>query len=587
MAKYPIESQRGIPLISQRGIPSPSGGFRASLSIPGAEGDLWQQIGALAGKGQDLLLQMHLQQASIQFDDAVLQAETEEEALANRLQENTDENTYERELETSLAKINSYVPKNPYAAAQYRSWVKKNMPGWQDSIVDAKRLRIQDKAVAGILTHISQGDTGRMETSIQSALKLGFISETDAVRFRERGAAVAKELAKEAKEAAEIAQDTALFQEAQALPEEEGFALVNTVHDSQRRNNLKSRLTDYHALRKRANNESVARAISFNTVAEVQRYMAGELPALDATDSEKNEYRLQLQNRMEVIAKGSEVISDPAYLREMKNRGIDITDEDETFVDYIAEGDKAAYGPDPTLNGEEWESIKAKARTKYEASQKDALKRAVDLSQNLIEGLTPVLQAAQEKVLRGETVDKAVLAELALFREEQQLQKELQAATEEKMHAWADKKENRNKNARDTYVELSAIYRNARDVRDAGIEALRAERVARELGLSKADREVFNALIGRGYTIPQAVDYIKETRPQGASVAKKPVRKGPIPNPTFKMASPQKPEQVFDDTGAETGLRLADGSVFKVGSRMKRGGRTLEYLGNHQWKEVK
>jgi hypothetical protein len=67
----------------------------------------------------------------------------------------------------------------------------------------------------------------------------------------------------------------------------------------------------------------------------------------------------------------------------------------------------------------------------------------------------------------------------------------------------------------------------------------------------------------------------------------KPVRKGPVPNPDFKMASPTKPEQVFDEDGKEVGLRRKDGSLFKVGSRMKRGGRALEYLGNHQWKEIK
>jgi hypothetical protein len=44
MAEYPI--------VSQRGIPSPSGGFRPSLSFDIGEENLWEQIGNLAKGGQ-------------------------------------------------------------------------------------------------------------------------------------------------------------------------------------------------------------------------------------------------------------------------------------------------------------------------------------------------------------------------------------------------------------------------------------------------------------------------------------------------------------------------------------------------------
>jgi hypothetical protein len=77
MAKYPI--------VSQRGIPSPSGGFRASLSFPGAEGDMWQQIGRLAEKGQDWVLTEHLQRAFIEFEDAKSREELEDINFVNTL----------------------------------------------------------------------------------------------------------------------------------------------------------------------------------------------------------------------------------------------------------------------------------------------------------------------------------------------------------------------------------------------------------------------------------------------------------------------------------------------------------------------
>jgi hypothetical protein len=132
MAKYPI--------VSQRGIPSPSGGFRASLSFPGAEGDLWDQVGRLAEKGQDLVLTQHIQQAEIQYQDAVLQAETEENELADRIRNNADEDTYEKELQTSISTMNKFMPKNPLAAKQYTAWMKRQMPEWEKAVIEAGSL---------------------------------------------------------------------------------------------------------------------------------------------------------------------------------------------------------------------------------------------------------------------------------------------------------------------------------------------------------------------------------------------------------------------------------------------------------------
>ncbi|MHC4413514.1 MAG: hypothetical protein ACYSW6_11205, partial [Planctomycetota bacterium] len=172
MAKYPI--------VSQREIPSPSGGFRASLSLPGAEGDLWEQIGNLAGKAQDLVLTTHLQQAEIQLQDAILQAETEENALADRIRANTDEDTYEAELETSISTMNGFMPKNPLAAQNYTDWMKRQTPEWRDSVNEAKRLRLKDKFEVTSDTLIADGRLGQLKGHLDSGVKTGFITQEKA-----------------------------------------------------------------------------------------------------------------------------------------------------------------------------------------------------------------------------------------------------------------------------------------------------------------------------------------------------------------------------------------------------------------------
>jgi hypothetical protein len=178
MAEYPI--------VSQRGIPSPSGGFRPSLSFDIGEDNLWEQVGNLAKGGQNLLLTMHVQQAEIQFQDAKLQAEDEIDKLGSRLDKNLDEDTYEGELQTSIGTINSFSPKNPLAAREFTKWIKRQTPGWNDRINASKKARLDDKKIAQLDTLEDIGDLPNLAVSLDAAVKTGVITG----RRREAGSVV-------------------------------------------------------------------------------------------------------------------------------------------------------------------------------------------------------------------------------------------------------------------------------------------------------------------------------------------------------------------------------------------------------------
>jgi hypothetical protein len=153
------------------------------LSFPGAEGDLWDQVGRLAEKGQDLVLTQHIQQAEIQYQDAVLQAETEENELADRIRNNADEDTYEKELQTSISTMNKFMPKNPLAAKQYTAWMKRQMPEWEKAVIESKQARLNDKSIAQIELLASQGELGQLRVKLDAAIKTGVITKTNAERI--------------------------------------------------------------------------------------------------------------------------------------------------------------------------------------------------------------------------------------------------------------------------------------------------------------------------------------------------------------------------------------------------------------------
>ena len=169
---------------------------------------------------------------------------------------------------------------------------------------------------------------------------------------------------------------------------------------------------------------------------------------------------------------------------------------------------------------------------------------------------------------------------------------------------------------------LEAHYRR---LARKGVDVMEAERTLFEAGITKKEDVEFGMeLANEGVPLDQIISRVQETPaqirerveavlarpPKKGVVGKvldfgrrtvaeaglaaqprpgqgKPVRKGPIRAPEFKFTSPDKPEQVFDADGKETGLRRVDGSVFKVGSRINRSGKVFEYVGNHEWKEIK
>jgi hypothetical protein len=86
---------------------------------------MWQQIGRLGEKGQDWVLTEHLQRAFIEFEDAKSREELEDINFVNTLRGKKEEEVYDNLMQKSIMKRLSFMPKNPLAAQQYRSYMKE------------------------------------------------------------------------------------------------------------------------------------------------------------------------------------------------------------------------------------------------------------------------------------------------------------------------------------------------------------------------------------------------------------------------------------------------------------------------------
>lgn len=168
-------------------MPGVSGGVRANINFDTGQADVWRQIGNLAATGMDVATKLYVQQAEDQLQEAVLQAEEEDRQLANRLRTNTDESTYDAELEKTLQIKKKYRPKNNMAGRGYDSYLKSITPSLREGIKESKQARltnkyfdsrdiVRDKA-------IETGNLRQLEVKNKIGVSLGYTDEKEAGRY--------------------------------------------------------------------------------------------------------------------------------------------------------------------------------------------------------------------------------------------------------------------------------------------------------------------------------------------------------------------------------------------------------------------
>jgi hypothetical protein len=168
-------------------MPGTSGGVRGQISFDVGEQELWQQVGRLAGVVGDIGIKLHVQQAEIQLQESTLKAEEEMLALSNRLRANTDEDTYDAELNKSIQTMNTFRPKNPLAARDYDAWVSRQTPGWKSDVNKAKEIRLNNKwtAMRDTLAEqsIETGDSTKLKLHLATGVALGRTNEAAAGQY--------------------------------------------------------------------------------------------------------------------------------------------------------------------------------------------------------------------------------------------------------------------------------------------------------------------------------------------------------------------------------------------------------------------
>ena len=165
-------------------MPGTSGGIRVGLDFRTGEAEVWEQIAHLAATVTDVGQKFYIQQAEVQLQDSILQAEDEMLNLNNRLRENQDEETYQNELSKSIKTMQRFRPKNGMAARGYDSWIKSQTPGWRGDVEKSRQIRIDNKWFATLDDLADKakdnGSTAQVKIHVATGLALGIIDENTA-----------------------------------------------------------------------------------------------------------------------------------------------------------------------------------------------------------------------------------------------------------------------------------------------------------------------------------------------------------------------------------------------------------------------
>ena len=511
-----------------------------------------------------------------------------------------------------------------------------------DSIVAAKTEQWMDREEAR-LSELSDEEFDRQIGTMPEGLKTFAKEENiDLRKDWNKRARTAKTQREWERTLGQQGRSDALYQSAKALPESEGFSLINEAGDTKpsTRNDAKSRLTEFHKLRRLENAKTLN--VSLAPGATIQS-LSDAIVALDDNPNLEPGERLsqfnQLNARRQEIDEGVNVFTPSRTKSTLHANALSLaraTEEDrEVFkarINLMASNvDEDGKSKTREIGSSTRDSVIDTLDTEYKKLENVAISDAISSGSQVVQdafgGFASLVELSQALKDAGADEDERNRAILELERKNE-LQGDLYDRYIQDIRTLGRDEDLDPKTFAGRARVIEAHYRR---LARQGVEAMDAERAIFESGLSPEKQEEAVSLIEGGMTGEEAIQTVntpladrvfdlapprnigigttlkrgildpaskaigalgrigtgEASGPGSSGTPGKPVRKGPIRTPDFKFTSPGKPEQVFDEDGKETGLRRADGSVFKVGSRMTRSGKVFEYVGNDEWKEIK
>ncbi len=498
-----------------------------------------------------------------------------------------------------------------------------------DSIVAAKTEQWMDREEAK-LSQLSDEEFDRQIKTMPEGLK-EFADEENLDLRKEwnKRARAAKSQREWERTLGEQGASNALFQSAKGAGSElEGRTLLNEADVKKSvRTDATARFNEFHKLRRLENaktlNESLAPGATIQSVSDA-------IVALDDNPNLEPDERLsqfnQLNARRQEIDEGVNVFTRSSVKSALHNEALALaraSEEDrEIFkasINMMASNvDEDGKTKVREIGSSTRDSVVDTLNTEYKKLENVAISDAISSGSQIVQdafggfaGLVELRQALQSNdELTDEEIDERILN----IEKKNELQGDLYDRYIQDIRTLGRDEDLDPKTFAARARVLESHYRR---LARRGVDAMEAERTLFEAGITKKEDVDFGMeLANEGVPLDQIISRVQETPEQirerveavlsrptkptrgeilrdigrfvtGRGVIEKPVRKGPIPTPDFKFTSPGKPEQVFDENGEEIGLRLADGSVFKVGSRITRSGKVFEYVGNDEWKEIK
>ena len=178
MATWPIVK-------TQRSMPGKTGGTRGSLDYPDDAIRGWREFQKLWDDAGNEWNKRRLKQIDSQITEYKVRYTEEVEKFSASLDKNQDESTYPAELEKFQSNTQTFLPKDPIAAAAAKLYARGKVPFHQKTIRMLQDAKLEDKWFAnyGILrADFEQGNTSESEFRAEGmkGVAFGYIKRAQA-----------------------------------------------------------------------------------------------------------------------------------------------------------------------------------------------------------------------------------------------------------------------------------------------------------------------------------------------------------------------------------------------------------------------